>query len=77
MVLLILVFSTVYHQMYLHHTKHFESSKHPSLTYAHFVWYALMINFTMPMGDIYPFTDTAKAVTAVQGMLFWYIIAAF
>ena len=77
MMLLIVVFSAVYYQMYIQNARHFESSKYPSLTYYHFLWYSLMINFTMPLGDIYPLSDAAKAVTAMHGIIFWSTMLVF
>jgi len=74
---LIVFFSIVYHQMYLRNKAHFDSSKYEKLHYNHFLWYSLMINFTMPLGDIYPLSDASKVVTGIQGALFWIVMLSF
>lgn len=74
---LIVLFSAVYYQMHLRSREHFRTDRYETLGYNHFLWYSLMINFTMPLGDIYPHTDAAKVVTGVQGALFWIVMLSF
>lgn len=72
-----MVFSVIYYSLYVYDKKHFQSDKYDPLTYGHFLWYSLMINFTMPLSDIYPYTHTAKAITGVQGFMFWFTMLGF
>jgi hypothetical protein len=75
---LVLFFSAVYHNMHLQNpVAHFQSDRYETLGYNHFLWYSLMINFTMPLGDIYPLSDAAKVVTGIQGALFWIVVLSF
>lgn len=70
---MILLFSVIYYQMYLHEKTHFRS-EYTELTYGHFLWYSVMINFTMPMSDILPYTNITKVITGLQGFLFWFVM---
>ena len=74
---LVIVFSAMYHTLYTLDKNHFHSEKYDELTYGHFLWYSLMITFTMPFGEIYPYTHTSKALTGMQGVMFWFTMLGF
>lgn len=73
--ILIITYSFIYYSIYLRDpTVHFESSKYETMSYGHFLWYSCMLNFTMPIGDIYPQSPLCKAITVSQAGMFWLVM---
>jgi hypothetical protein len=78
--ILIVAYSFIYYSLYLRDPIHFnfDSSKYKNtslnINYGHFLWYSCMLNFTMPLGDIYPQSPVSKAITVSQAGMFWLVM---
>ena len=85
-VITILVYSVIYYMAYNNnkafdkHGVHFEYTRNDMktpLTFGHFLWFSCMINFGMPLGDIFPTTYFAKALCVSQASIVWIIMLSY
>ena len=78
-IILIVILSAVYYQLYLRDNKSFIineallKEKEGKLTYFDFLYFSLLTQFTMSFGDIVPFSNEIKAVVSFQSICFWTI----
>ncbi|MBG00937.1 MAG: hypothetical protein CL470_01555 [Acidimicrobiaceae bacterium] len=77
--ILIVIFSVIYYQLYLNDQTSFMvneqllKEKDGKLDYVDFLYFSLLLQFTLSFGDMVPFTKEIKAVSSVQSLIFWAI----
>ena len=77
--ILIVIFSVIYYQIYLNDQTSFMvneqllKEKDGKLDYVDFLYFSLLLQFTLSFGDMVPFTKEIKAVSSVQSLIFWAI----
>jgi hypothetical protein len=71
----ILVFSFVYYTIdtTIDNNSFTSKTEKTNLEYGDYLWLSITTNFTIPLGDVYPTTFTAKWIMATQALFFWYI----
>ena len=74
----ILLFSVIYYNIYLSDKENFvinkdtlKNKKNGELTYSDFLYFAVLLNFTVAFGDIIPSSNTVKLLANIQVVSFW------
>ena len=74
----ILLFSVIYYKIYLSDRESFVINKdtlknktYGELTYTDFLYFAVLLNFTVAFGDIIPSSNTVKLLANIQVVSFW------
>jgi|TARA_B110000879_G_C11047277_1_gene461292 hypothetical protein len=74
----ILLFSVIYYKIYLSDRESFVINKdtlknktNGELTYTDFLYFAVLLNFTVAFGDIIPSSNTVKLLANIQVVSFW------
>jgi hypothetical protein len=77
-VALTLIFSLIYFVLFTIDNNHFEitEDKVSGNGYFTFLWLSSTVNFTVPMGDVYPLTVTAKILFIIHISMFWFVMLA-
>ena len=76
-IVITLVFSLIYFILYTIDNTHFEISENVSGDgYFTFLWLSSTVNFTVPMGDVYPLTTSAKILFMLHISMFWFVMLA-
>jgi hypothetical protein len=74
---LIIIFSFIYYQLYLYDAKAYMineellKQKEGKLDFVDFLYFSLLTQFTMSFGDMVPFSKEVKALVSVQALFFW------
>ena len=75
--ILIIIFSFIYYQIYLYDGKSYMineellKQKDGKLDYVDFLYFSLLTQFTMSFGDMVPFSKEVKALVSIQALCFW------
>ena len=77
-VALTLIFSLIYFVLFTLDNNHFEiaGDKVSGNGYFTFLWLSSTVNFTVPLGDVYPLTVTAKILFMLHISMFWFVMLA-
>ena len=77
-VALTLLFSLVYYVLFTIDNNHFDiaEDKVSGNGYFTFLWLSSTVNFTVPMGDVYPLTVAAKVLFMIHISMFWFVMLA-
>ena len=76
-ILLTLCFSIIYYILFTIDNEHFEiSDKASGNGYFTFLWLSTTVNFTVPIGDVYPLTVASKIMFMLHILMFWFIMLA-
>lgn len=76
----IVLFSIIYYNIYLSDRDSFvvnseilKNKENGELNYTDFLYFTLLLNFTVAFGDVIPSSNTVKLLTGIQVISFWYI----
>ena len=74
-ILSIIIFSFIYYiiDTYIDQESFTSKTDKQNLEFGDYLWLSITTNFTIPLGDVYPTTFTAKWIMATQALFFWYI----
>lgn len=69
--LIIVLFSIIYHIVYIMNPERAYSIK--NLSYSDMLYYSCTVHFTLGFGDIFPVSRLARGFTIIQSILFWFV----
>ena len=76
----IVLFSFIYYGVYLKNKDSFMinelmliSREEQELNYYDFLYYSILLNFTISFGDMVPLSTEVKVISSIQTFIFWYI----
>jgi len=71
----IVTFSIIYYLMdtYVNSESFTSKTDKTDLEFGDYLWLSITTNFTIPLGDVYPTTFSAKWIMSTQALIFWYI----
>ena len=76
----IVLFSFIYYGIYLKNKNSFMinesmliNREEQKLNYFDFLYYSILLNFTISFGDMVPLSTEVKVISSIQTFIFWYI----